>query len=178
MSQALEEAYFVGSGVNRPLGIFTASSQGIPTSQDTETATTAAVKGDDLYNCIKSLPKKYRRGARWFASREFEYRVSVLKSGDGNYMFSPSLDKGVPGNLLGYPLEISDFAPGDDWASGDYVACLGNPQRYLIVDALSGFQVQVLIELYASQNRNAYHIRMESDGNVTKAESWVRLKLK
>jgi HK97 family phage major capsid protein len=177
MSQALEEAYFVGSGSNQPLGIFTASSMGIPESQDVETATTA-LKGDDLYNCIKSLPKKYRRGARWFASREFEYRVSTLKSGDGNYLFSPSLEKGTPGSLLGYPLEISDFAPGDDWASGDYIACLGSPSNYLVVDAMSGFQVQVLIEKYAHQNRNAYHIRFETDGNIVRAESWVRLKLK
>lgn len=178
MSILLEESYFQGTGSNRPLGLFVASDLGIPTSRDIQTATTGAVKADDLYNVKKTLSPQYRVGARWYATPEFEYRVSVLKTGSGAYIFQPSLQDGTPGRLLGYPLEVTEFAPGSDWNSGDYVAILGNPKRYLITDAMSGFAIQVLLELYAAENKTGFHVRFESDGNITDPNGWVRLQIK
>src|SRR3990167_4881714 len=50
-----ETAFMTGNGVNRPLGLFTASADGISTSRDVTAASTTAFDADDmsdvLYNC-------------------------------------------------------------------------------------------------------------------------------
>ena len=114
----------------------------------------------------------------WFLSREAQYRIALLKDGMGNYLLQRGLAAGPPDTLLGYPVTVSEYMTGSDWNSNDYIAVFGNPRFYLICDSMSGFQIQTLVELYAKTNQNAYHVRFESDGNITDPNAWVRLQLR
>lgn len=169
-------AFNVGTGINQPLGIFTASDNGIDTSRDVSTGNTSvAVTMDGLINAVEQLSPVYRIGATWLISTTLQSKVRKLKDGDGQYIWTPSTVAGMPDMLLGFPVKLDSFTPSI-FAANQYVGCLGNFQYYLIVDALS-MEIQVLTELYAETNQNGYICRIESDGNCLNQSAFVRIQL-
>jgi len=173
----LENSAMVGDGVNQYLGLFVDSDLGIDSSRDRDTGTAGVVKSDDLIDIASDLPAQYRKGAVWIASREFLRRISKLKDGSGNYLIKQDLTSEFGSTLLGHELLISEYCPGSDWNTGDYVCIFGNLQHYWVVDALN-LRIQRLNELYQATNQVGFHLRMETDGMPVLAAAFKRLKLK
>lgn len=173
----LEKAYLTGDGAQKPLGLFTPSPSGIPTSRDVAMSSATAFNADDLIDAKFALKGQYQQSSstRWIVSREFVKRVRKLKGSDNNYLWQPGLAGGQPGTILDIPYVMSEFAP-NTFTTGQYVGLLGDLQFYYIVDALT-FSLQVLTELYAETNQNGYIGRYEGDGMPVLAEAFVRLKL-
>ena len=115
------------------------------------------------------------------ASREFERRVRKLKDGDGNYLWKTGLDGSGGGqfgaSLLGHPLLISEYSPGSDWNSGDYICLFGNLEHYWIADD-QNIMIQRLDELFARTHQVGFIIRYSGDGMPVLAPAFKRLKLK
>lgn len=172
----LENAYMTGDGVNSPLGFFVDSDLGIDSSRDRETATTGIVKADDIIDLVADLPAQFREGAVFIVNREFERRVRKLKDGEGNYLWKTGLD-GMGNSLMGHRLYVSEYAPGADWTSGDYVACFGNLSHYWIVDSLN-MLIRRLDELYAESDQTGFIFRYEGDAMPVLKQAFMRLKLK
>lgn len=171
-----ENAYLNGSGANRPLGVFTANANGIPTSRDMSTDNTAtAVTFDGLKNAKGMLKQQYRGKAKWIAHRDFETMVSKLKDGEGRYLWQDSVVAGEPDRLLSIPFVSSEFAP-NTYTTGLYAAVLGDFSFYHIVDVLN-LSIQRLDELYAATNEVGYIARFEGDAMPVLAEAFVRVKL-
>lgn len=170
-----EKAYLTGSGANRPLGVFTASSQGISTGRDVSTGNTATeIKADNLINTKYALKAQYRARARWMFHRDAVKMIRKLKDGNGDYLWKAGLsDK--PDTILEIPFLESEYAP-NTFTTGLYVGILGDFSFYWIADALD-MQVQVLDQLYAESNQVGFIGRWESDGMPTLEEAFVRVKL-
>jgi HK97 family phage major capsid protein len=172
----MENAYLNGSGALQPLGIFTASDNGIPTSRDISTGNTATeIRFDGLKEVEYSLKAAYRRMASWIFHRDAIKQISKLKDGEGRYIWQPSVQIGQPDRLLNMAINESEYAP-NTFTSGNYVGILGDFRNYWIVDALT-MTIQVLLELYAAKNQNGYISRAESDGMPVLGEAFSRVKL-
>jgi HK97 family phage major capsid protein len=173
---AMENAYLNGSGANQPLGIFTASDNGISTGQDVSSGNTPTeIRFDGLKEAQYTLKGQYRNKAAWVFNREAIKLISKLKDGEGRYIWEASVQAGQPDRILKMPIYESEYAPHVFTAS-QYVGALGDFSKYWIVDSLQ-MTIQVLLELYAATNQNGYLSRIESDGMPILEEAFVRVKL-
>lgn len=173
----LEKAYMTGDGAQKPLGLFTASAQGLPTSRDiTLTVTDDETFANSLIDAKFGLKEAYQNAAstRWLFHRDFLKRVRKLRDGNKQFLWAPGLAGGQPATILDIPYVQSEFAP-NTFSSGNYQAVLGDISFYWIVDSLQ-LQVQTLLELYAETNQRGYIGRYEGDGQPMLAEAFVRLK--
>jgi len=171
-----EKAFLTGSGVNQPLGLFTASADGVTTARDVSTGNTAtSVTFDGLMEAKYSLKGGYWNRADWMFHRDAVKQIAKLKDGDGQYMWRESVRAGEPDTLLGRPMMMSEYAP-NTFTTGLYVGILGDFSNYWIADALD-FQIQVLKELYAETDQTGFIGRLACDGMPTLAEAFSRVKL-
>ena len=173
-----EEAFLAGDGVNKPLGLFTASNDGISTARDVSTGNTAtAITTDNLRTVKYTLKLQYRNdpSLRWLFSRTALSKISLLKDGNGQYLWQQGMTLGDPDRILNVPIAESEFAPST-FTTGQYVGLLGVFRYYWIVDALF-MDMQRLVETYAKTNQIQYIARRKLDGAPMLDEAFVRVKL-
>ncbi len=171
-----EKGYMTGNGNMKPLGVFTASSDGISTSRDVSTDnTTTAMTPDGLINAKFSIKQQYWPRLRWIFHRDGVKQVRKMKDGDGNYLWLPGLTGGVPDRILEVPYAMSEYAP-NTFTTGQYVGIIGDFSYYWIVDAMT-MEVQQLDELYAETNQVGFIMRYEGDGMPVLEEAFARVKL-
>lgn len=176
LAAAQEKAYLTGDGVAKPLGIFTASNDGIPTSRDVATDnTTTTVTFDGLLNAKYSVKAQYQTKAQWVCHRDLCKMLVKIKDGDGQYVWMPSVRDGQPDLLLGKPVNISEYAP-NTFTTGLYAAVYGNFDFYWICDA-DAMTVQVLDQPYATKNQIGYIWDYFGDGMPVIGEAFARVKL-
>ncbi len=172
----LETAYMSGTGAGQPLGLFTASNDGIGTTRDVSTGNTATeVKFDGLMEAKYAIKAQYRPGAEWIFHRDGIKKIAKLKDSNGQYIWQPSVVANAPDMLLGHPVNESEYAPST-FTTGLYVGIFGNLKNYWIVDSLA-MEIQVLMELYARTNQADYITRIETDGAPVVANAFARVKL-
>lgn len=176
-----ENVFLNGTGARQPLGIFTASDNGITTSQDVTCSDSATPESNftfvDLKNVKYDLPMQYRasQSCAWVAHRDFFKMAAVLQDGNSNFIWQPSVVVGEPDRLLGYPCYESEYAPST-FTTGLYIAVLGDFSYYYIADALN-LSIQRLNELYAVTNQVGFIGRAETDGMPVLAAAFRRVKL-
>lgn len=180
-----EKAFMTGDGVDKPLGLFTASADGIPTSRDVDLNATGGVldnnsgsaggAADDLITAKHTLKSPYWPRARWLFHRTVLSAVRKLKDANGQYIWQPGLQADLPDTILEVPYIASEFAP-NTVTNDAYVGMLGDFSKYWIADSLA-MRVKRLDELYAEDNLVGYIGRMESDGAPVLAEAFVRLQI-
>jgi HK97 family phage major capsid protein len=171
-----EKAFLTGDGVQKPLGVFTASADGITTARDVSTDnTTTAITADGLINVKHSIKGQYWARLRWLFHRDAIRNIRKLKDGNGQYIWAPGLAGGIPDRILESPYDMSEYAP-NTFTTGLYVGLIGDWSQYWIVDALD-LTIQRLVELYAETNQTGFIGRMETDGAPVLAEAFARVKL-
>ncbi len=171
-----ENAYMIGSGDKRPLGIFTASNDGIPTSRDVSTEnTTTKPTANGLINAKYALKAGYWKKATWTFHRDVVKEIAKLVDSNGQYLWKESLRDGEPDRLLGRPVEMSEYAP-NTMTTGQYVGVLGDFSNYWILDSLQ-FQMQQLNELYSETGQTGFIGLYEGDGAPVLAEAFARVTL-
>lgn len=176
-TELLEDGYLTGNGAQQPLGVFTASSDGISTARDVSDGNTATeIRADGLINAKYSLKSQYRQMTpRWLFHRDAVKQISKLKDGEGRYLWLPGLREGEPDMLLGLPIDESERAP-NTFTSALYVGLLACWPYYYIADALD-LEIQVLTELFAATNQVGYIGRLKTDGMPVVEEAFARVKL-
>jgi HK97 family phage major capsid protein len=173
---SFEKAAMTGSGASKPLGIFTASADGISTGRDVSADnTTTAFTADGLKNAKYSLKGAYWPRAKWMFHRDAVKMLAKLKDAENRYLWQSSVQLGQPDMLEGIPLFTSEYAP-NTFTAGLYVGILGDFSYYHTADALD-FGLQRLNELYSETNQTGFIGRLESDGMPVLEEAFVRVKL-
>ncbi len=159
MAVTQEKAFLTGTGADQPLGVFTASSQGVPTSRDTTAATTTTVAADDFISTKYSLKAQYQGRATWIMHRDVVAATRKLKDNNLNYLWTTGLTawggatgpgnglQGTPERLLDCPICMSEYAP-NTFTTALYMAVLGDFKHYYIADSLD-MQWQVKLGLAA-----------------------------
>lgn len=124
MGRMENTAFVVGNGVTQPRGF--ASYATAATADATRTWGTfehkatgvsgdfaaAATQADVLFDVIHAMKPAYLAGAKFFMPRLVVAKIRKFKEATTNaYMWQPSLAKGEPETLLGYPLaKLEDMA--------------------------------------------------------------------
>ena len=169
-----EKAFMTGTGVGQPLGVFTASDNGIATDRDIVGSNTAtAIKSDTLIDAKMSLKAGYAMNAKWIFHRDVIAAIRKLKDTNGQYLWQPSMSLALPDRILDVPYLMSEYAP-KAMTTGAYVGIIGDFKNYWIADALD-IQIQRLVELYAETNQIGYIGRVETDGAPVLGEAFSRI---
>lgn len=174
-SRAQEAGFITGDGVQKPLGLMTANSDGIPTSRDVAFASATAFDANTLIDATFELKEQYQNDAEWIFHRYAVKNIRKLKDNDGQYLWQPSIKDGEPGTILGNRYTMSEFMPAV-FTTGLYAGILGDFSFYWIVDSMQ-LEVQRLVEKYAETNQYGYIGRMGTDGMPVLAEAFVRVKM-
>jgi HK97 family phage major capsid protein len=172
----MEKAYMIGDGNKKPLGLFQASNDGIPTSRDVSEgnlATKPTAVG--LINTKYSLKTPYWKKSNWLFHRDSMKEIAKLTDANGQFLWRESARDGEPDRLLGRPVRMSEFVP-NTLAAGQYIGMLGDFNNYWILDSLM-MQIQRLAELYAETGQVGFIGRYEGDGAPVLAEAFARVKL-
>lgn len=172
----LENTFLNGTGAGQPLGVFTASAQGISTSADINTdMSTTAPTMDGLKSVKGALKQQYRGRASWVAHRDFETIVAKFKDGNGQYLWQQSVVAGDPDRLLGSPLLLSEYAPST-FTTGLYVALYGDLSWYWTA-IMQSFVFSRLNELYIANGQIGFRTKMWADGMPVLEEAFKRVTL-
>lgn len=174
----LEKAMMSGDGVQKPLGLFTASNDGIPTAQDVSTGnTTTAITADGLIEAKHKVKPQYWSSPsfRWVFHRDALKQIRKLKLGDGNYIWQNGISADLPARILDVQYVASEYCP-NTFTSALYVGMIGD-FRFLWIAEGQNQAIQVLRELYAETNQTGYILRAEIDAQPVMAEAFARVKL-
>ena len=175
-----EKAYMTGNGAQRPLGLFTASADGISTGRDSAIGAAGAIPltaatADQLIDAKYTLKEAYWRRARWLFHRDLIAIVRKLKDTQEQYLWEPGIAGGRPDTILEVPFVVSEFVPNTVSATS-YVGMIADFSFYWIVDSLE-LEIQRLVELYAENNQVGFIGRYEGDGMPVLEEAFVRLQV-
>lgn len=174
--ELLEIAYLTGDGADKPLGIFTATTDGISTARDVSTDNTAtAMTFDGLINAKYSIKEQYQARLQWMFHRDAVKQLAKIKDTEGQYVWIPAITENTPDILLGKRVKMSEYVP-NTFTSGLYVGAIGDFSNYWIVDSIN-LEIQALMELAARTNQVDYIARLETDGAPVLEEAFARVKL-
>ena len=168
---AEEQAFCVGTGVNQPTGIFTASGGAVGITSASATAITV----DEIISLVYALKSPYRRNAKFLMNDATVSLLRKLKDNNGAYLWQPSVQAGQPDKLLGYDLYTSPYVPTVE--AGAFAIAFGDFQNYWIGDR-AGRTVQRLNELYATNGQVGYVATERVDGKVILTEGIQLLQMK
>jgi HK97 family phage major capsid protein len=185
--EELEDAAFVsGSGMATPRGIlsydivangsYAWGKLGYIASGGAG-AWAAADPADKLIDLVHALKAKYRGNGAFLMNDLTLASVRKLKATTGagsmnSYLWEPSFQPGVPGSLIGFPVESSDAMP--DIAANSYSIAFGDFARgYLIYDRLG---VSVLKDPYTNKGFVEFYTRKRVGGGVQNFEAIKLLK--
>lgn len=115
-----EEAFFTGDGKGKPTGIFNATGG----ASDGVTTAGASITFDDVMDLFYSLRSPYRKKAVWMLNDSTVKALRKLKDGNGNYIWQPSVQAGVPDMILNRPYFTSSFVP--EIAAGQKIMAFGD----------------------------------------------------
>ncbi len=173
-----EDVFQNGEGGDEPLGVFTAHTNGIPTSRDYSTDMLATSPTfDGLMGMKYALNDAYwaMPSTRWLFHPDTMLTIAKLKDGEGRYMLRESVRSGEPDILLGIPVALSRYTP-NTLTSGLYFGMLGDFSYYWIADSLD-MRIERDESVYRLTDQVGFFARAENDGMPVLAEAFVRGKL-
>lgn len=170
-----EKAFLLGSGNQQPLGLFTASANGLNTDRDVTTdMLTTDFTADALKSVKYSLKAQYMSKASWLFHRDAVLKIAKLKDGEGRYIFEMAEALGAKDTLMGRPLAMSEYVP-NTFTTGKYVGMFADFSWYWIVDSLN-LRIKRLNELYAENSLVGFIFEKETDAAPVLSEAFTRIK--
>ena len=167
-----EEAFLVGDGNKKPLGIF-AETGGADVGVTAASAT--AITADELINLFYSLEAPYRKNAIWIVNDATIAAVRKLKDTTGQYLWQPALHEGGHETLLGKKIYTSPFVP--ELAAGAKTVAFGDFSFYWIGDR-QGVTFRRLNERYADTGQVGFLATKRLDGKLVLPEAIKVLQMK
>ena len=164
MSAFIEKELLVGVGTTAATGLFV---DGNVTSLESATTTYSA---DDMISTQMAIPEALQGNAAWIMNKSIFTALRKLKDTTGQYLLNPDVRTGFGWTLLGKPLFISQNAPVDKIAYGDYSA--------LYVKLAQNVEIQILNEMYATSHATGIVGYVEFDSRVVEDQKIAVMDLK
>ena len=176
-------AFAAGTGVGQPRGLFTyttAATADATRSWGTfEHVVTGAAgdfhttKADPIQNLIGAFKPQYLQNASFLMPRSIRNKVRVMKEATSDrYLWEPSLQAGHPDRLLGYPVNIDQYAPA--LATDSLSLAFGDMREgYTIVDRIG---VRTLRDPYTAKPYIVFYSTKRTGGGAINFEAVKFLK--
>lgn len=127
------------------------------------TSGTPPAPADVLIDVQAALKPAYRANARWVANRATFAAARKLKDADGQYLWQPSLQVGMPATLLGHPVTEAEDMPAHT-TTGALGMALGDfREGYTIADREG---ITILRDPYTSKGYVKFFTRKRVGGGV------------
>jgi HK97 family phage major capsid protein len=130
-----------GTGAAQPIGIVPASTLTITTASAT------AIAADELIQLEFAVDAAYRIGAGWMMNDAIQLAISLLKDGNGAYLWQPGLQAGTPNRLRGFPITPNSHMSALMTATQD-VILFGQLSKYILRE-VGTVRVQRLVERFS-----------------------------
>ena len=166
-----EEAFFIGDGIGKPIGIFNKTGG----ADIGVTAATTSITFDDVMDLYYSLRAPYRNKATWLLNDSTVKAIRKLKDGNGNYIWQPSVREGEPDRILNRPYRTSIYVP--ELAAGNRVMAFGDYSYYWIADR-QGRSFKRLNEIFATTGQVGFFETERVDGKLILSEAVKTLDVK
>ena len=167
-----EEAFFVGDGTGKPIGIFNATGGA---GLGVTTASATAITLDEIMDLFYSLKSPYRKNAFFVTNDATVKAIRKLKDGNGQYLWQPSVTAGQPDTILNRPLKTSAYVPSI--AAAAKTIAFGDFSYYWVADR-QGRAFQRLNELFAATGQVGFKATQRVDGKLILAEAIKVLQMK
>lgn len=176
-------AFISGNGTNKPKGFLayttaaTAdSSRAFGTLEHIATGVSAdfaaSNKADVLYQVQAALRQGYRANAVWMMGKAMMFELMRIKDTTGQYLWQPSLQAGVPVNLLGTAVYEAEDMPVK--AANSLSIAYGDFNRgYTIVDRVG---TRMLRDPYTNKPYVGFYTTKRVGGGVINSEAIKLIK--
>ena len=180
----ISEASVKGDGKRKPMGILSYPTEKQTKAVDTwgklGSVTTGNASGfhadapaDALSDVQHAIKESYLNNAAWLMNRSTATAVRKLKDKDGNYLWQPSHQAGVPSLLLGYPVRYDVNMP--DIAANNFPIAFGNFNQALLVVNRRG--MTVIRDMTGVPGHVRFHIDLRLGMGVRNFEAIKLLKI-
>lgn len=178
------DAFINGNGVNKPRGIlsytpvanasWTWGKIGFVVSGVAAALSDSSNNGvDAMINLIYSLRRGYRQNGAFVMNDLTLAAARKLKNTNGEYLWQPSTQLGVPSQLLGYPVETDDYLT--DIGANAFPIWFGDWQRgYQIVDRVG---IRVLRDPYTNKPYVNFYTTKRVGGGIKNFQALKALKI-
>ena len=167
-----EEAFFVGDGTGKPMGIFDKTNGG---EIGITTQVNNQITADDIIDLYYSLKSPYRKNAVFVMNDATVKEIRKLKDTTGQYLWQPSLTAGTPDTILNLPVYTSSFIP--QIKAGTTPIAFGDFSYYWIADR-QGRSFKRLDELFSATGQVGFRAQQRVDGRLVLKEAMKLLKMK
>lgn len=139
-------------------------------------AAVGAVDDEDFIKLAYEVPAQYRRNGSYITNSKTELAMRLIKDSDGQYLWQPSLQAGVPASFAGYLVYAQDDVPVI--ASAADVAIFGDIRSaYRIIDRKGGTMTR-LNELYIEDGLIGFKYKRRTSGGIIRPNALRVLKVR
>jgi HK97 family phage major capsid protein len=163
IGRVINDDFTTGLGNNQPNGIMNAATSG------KTSASATAIKYDELIDLEYSVDPAYRFSGQcgYMAHDGIIQYLRKLKTGDGVYLWQPSLLQGEPDRLNGYPVTRNQSMQSTV-ATATKTVLFGMLSKYKIRQ-VGDLRIYRLVERYRDNDQDAFLAFQEFDGNLLDA---------
>lgn len=168
VGRILNNHFTVGTGTSQPDGIVTSATVGVTGTGSF--ATTGGVTGDQLIDLTESLDPAYASGDLKFMLHQSARKAArKLKDSQGQYLWQPALQQGVPSLIAGYPFVINNDMP--TLAQNSKSVLFGDIRAAYVIRIVKGLTVLRLVERYADLLQVGFLGFERADGTLQDANA-------
>ena len=139
----------------------------VEASSDTE------ITSDDLIDLQEEVIDQYQADAVWIMNRKTRKAIRKLKDGEGNYLLNRDFEAKWGWRLLGKDVYTTDTMPE---IGSENIAIYYGDLKGLATKIVENFEIQVLVEKYATQHAIGVVAWTEIDSKVQNTQMLARLK--
>jgi len=159
--------FTTGAGTTQPDGIVTSATVGVT---GTGSFATTKLTGDNLIDLTESIDPAYASGDLKFMMHQTARAAArKLKDSQGQYLWQPSLQAGIPNTLAGYPVVINnDMAT---LATSSKSVLFGNIKDAYLIRMVKDVTLLRLVERYADYLQVGFLAFSRVDGTLQDANA-------
>lgn len=154
-----DEAFLIGDGANKPLGLLPSSANGNSLAT-VNSGNASSLTADGIIGLSDGIDEQYMEAARFVFNKATGTVIRKLKDGTGAYLFDRDIENNKR-TLSGYPFNRSEAMP--DVASSAYPILFGDYSGYWIVQR-AGLTIVRYQDSNTGPNKVEYHVRRRVGG--------------
>ncbi len=164
VGRILNNHFTTGTGTAQPDGIVTSATVGVTGTGSF--ASTGGVSYDNLVDLMEGLDPAYQGGAgmKFMFHQTARKALRKLKDTQGRPIWEPSVQAGIPNQLLGYGYVLNNDMP--TLATSSKSILFGNIEQAYVIRLVTGLDVLRLDERYADYLQKGFLAFQRADGTM------------